>query len=201
MEKLFTRDDVWNGGFYELCFELSESSEKAAQNALTALWSTPSLEGCYLRNDVEPGEQQKVSPLDIPSEGHKYGIATLPIGKCCACGSYTSNYEADGWWVNLYLPLGSLNTVYPVGAYPFVDKTQPSPEGWLKPVNEWYKDIAEYLYPQLLFTIGIIGFETGFVSHKEQALRTVPEERWEGILLPINGKLKWYPPTIYLPQF
>jgi hypothetical protein len=61
----------------------------------------------------------------------------------------------------------------------------------------WLKSVADNIYDQIKITIAIIGFETDFVETKEQALKFIPEQRWDGILLPNEGKLIWYPPTEY----
>ncbi|HNB53433.1 MAG TPA: hypothetical protein PK530_15885 [Anaerolineales bacterium] len=68
MSPLFTQDDTWSGGFYELVLELPASSTVGAKNALAQLWAHPSLMGCYLRRDVEPANQTQGSPLDIEVE-------------------------------------------------------------------------------------------------------------------------------------
>ena len=201
MEYMFTNEYTWNGGLYELSFELLERSDEAIKQALAAVWQTPYLDGCYMRNDIEPHVQMRITPWEAPTDGHVYGIATLPNGQRSACGSYIADFGIDGVWVSLYLPLGALSTVYPAGAYPFGASYTPSPEPWLRAVNEWLKDIAEAAYSHAPFTIAFIGFELPYTDLKEQALVTMPAERWDGILLPQGDHIHWYPPTIYAPQF
>lgn len=201
MRQLFTMRDAWHGGFYELVFELPAASETAIKEALVKLWNMPALEGCYLRSDVEPVEQLKVSPKDTENEGHWYGIATFPEKKQCVCGSFWGDYEESGCWMTLYLPLGSLGAIFPVEAYPFLFKIESSPESWLKEVNNWLKDIAIAIYPQVKFNIALIGFEVDFFDLKKKLASGIPHERWEGILLPHNDKLTWHPPTFYDPPY
>ncbi|CAG0928197.1 hypothetical protein TFLX_00793 [Thermoflexales bacterium] len=201
MNQLFTRDDAWSGGFYELVLELPESSAIGAKNALAQLWSYSSLTGCFLRRDIEPANQPQVSPLDIENEGHWYGIATLPNGKTSVCGSFWGDYQASGCWLTWYLPLGSLGTAYPVRAYPFNLKTEPSPEPWINEISTWLKDIAISIYPQLRFKLAIIGYEVDFFEVKAKLNEGIPSQRWESLLIPSEDKFVWYPQTIYEPPY
>jgi len=169
------------------------------KDAQVKLWNVPMLEGCFLRSDLEPTQQPKVSPLDTANEGHLYGIATFPSGKQCVCGSFWGNFEECGCWMTLYLPLGSLGTIFPVKAYPIYSKTESSPEVWLKEVNNWLKDIATDIYPQIKFNIALIGFEINSFDVKKKLTEGIPNEHWEGILIPDKNNLTWYPPTIYEP--
>src|SRR5213596_2042006 len=114
MQQLFTHEDAWSGGFYELAIELPETSKTTLREALTQLWAYPALEGCFSRPDIEPSNQSKVSSSDIDYEGHRYGIAIFPNRKMSCCGSFWGDYQDRGCWITLYLPLGSLSQVYPV---------------------------------------------------------------------------------------
>jgi hypothetical protein len=58
MSELFTTQDVWTGGFYELVLELPDQSESVMKKALPQLWACSYLEGCFLRSDVEPANQE-----------------------------------------------------------------------------------------------------------------------------------------------
>jgi hypothetical protein len=58
----FTTNDVWKGGHYELLILLSERSSSELCSLLKALWSFPSLDGCYVRDDCEPATQLRVQP-------------------------------------------------------------------------------------------------------------------------------------------
>jgi hypothetical protein len=51
---LFTGHEVWKGGHYELFIRPSADSNEGVCSILKALWSFPSLDGCYLRRDCEP---------------------------------------------------------------------------------------------------------------------------------------------------
>jgi hypothetical protein len=196
MQKLFTIDDTWSGGFYELVFQLHEST--TPQKALSVLWSHPDLEGWYSDRNREPGELEKAVPADFAYESHWYGIATLPSQKRCTAGSFWGKYtDIAGAWLTIYLPLGSLGRVYSIGAYPIKGPGAPDPGDWVLQVNDWLKTIAEDLFPRLRFSLALIGYEIEFYEVFERLRKGVPTERREGIILPEGNRLKWYPRTTY----
>ncbi len=197
MDRIFTQDQVWLGGFYELNLELASASRYAVRQALVTMWNTPQLEGCYLRNDVEPSEQMELSPLDYDHEGHWYGVATLANGKRLACGTFSCIFKEYGGWTTLYIPLSALHTVYPVDGFPFNPKAGPTQELWIREVNAWFKDVAESIYPDVRFKIALIGYEVDILALKRQLIFGIPSERWDGLLIPVDGRLVWYPPTNY----
>ena len=198
---MFTQPGTWNGGHYALDFRLPNNQENTIQESLNAIWNHPALEGCFLRSDLEPIEQPKELPLVKNTQGHLYGIADLPNGKRVACGCFLSDYGRDGCWFSLYLPLGTLDNAYPVGNYPFIDEQEESPESWMKEINPWLKGIAETVYQKVKFRIGVVGFEVDYFDLEKRFEEGIPAERWEGILIPKDEQLVWYPPTIYKPQY
>lgn len=197
MKKIFTQPDAWTGGHYGLDIRLPNNQEKTIQDTLNEVWNHPTLEGCFLRPDLEPAAQSKEMPLVKNAQGHLYGIANLPNGERVASGCFLSDYEDDSCWFCLYLPLGALGDAYPVGGYPFVDEQEESPETWMKEVNSWLKGIAETVYQRVKFRIGVIGFEVNYFDLEKQLEKGVPDERWDGILIPNGKQLLWYPPTNY----
>ncbi len=201
MDQLFTRTDAWAGGHFELDIELPNANRSTIKNALTLLWAHPALEGCYLQSDVEPANQQKVSPANSDHEGHWHGVAKLPNTKLSCCGTYWGDYHDNGCWVGFYLPLGSLGQAYPVGAYPFLQPTELSPELWIREIDTWLEGIARYIYQQLKFKVGLTGFEVDVFDKSLWQNDAISADRWEGILKPQNNELIWYPPTIYKPLY
>lgn len=195
MTKLFTKKNAWDGGFYGLEIELPDCSVDEAYKARACLWQSDALEGCYLRNDLEPHQQLRVPSEKTELSGHHYGIAFFPNGRKSVFGCYWGNYDEYGCWLCFYVPMGSLANVYPVDAYPF--ESNSSPEIWVRNVNEWFKTIAEKVYEQVRFSVAFIGFEVEGLDGKEQLKKGIPSERWHGILIGKNGGLLWYPPTIY----
>ncbi len=201
MSELFTKYNAWKGGFYELDLELPDPSEFIMKNALTQLWAYSYLEGCFLRSDVEPANQEQVSPLTGDHEGHLFGIATHLNHKKSCCGSFGGNYQDGGSWMTFYIPFGSLADVYPVGAFPFYSEYDPPSENWLKELNSFMVGIARFIYQETRFKIGIIGYEVDQFEVLKNLTKGIPSERWNGILIPRDDQLEWVPPTIYKAPF
>jgi hypothetical protein len=74
---MFTAQDVWKGGHYELFIEPDVGSSEELCSLLRALWSFPSLDGCYVRRDCEPPTQKRVQPCENGVAAHLYGLANL----------------------------------------------------------------------------------------------------------------------------
>ena len=201
MSLLFTHNDAWSGGYYELVIRLPDASSLTVEKVITHLWAEPSLMGYYRRSDIEPSEQQKIAVYDISHQGHLYGVATLPNGKLCCCGAFWSDFEQNGCWLTFYLPLGSLAQSYAIGGYPFGGANTPSPEQWINEINPLLVSIARSLYAQIQFKVGMIGFDIDFYDVEAWLESRIPSERWEGILVPTGAELQWYPPTIFEPQY
>jgi len=190
-----TAPDAWVGGLYELCLELPGRDNFIITQALATLWQVPGVRGCYLSNDIEPDAQSRVNAWHVPHDRHVYGIAQLPNGKSSACGTYVSDFDADGLWVALYLPFGSLGRAYYIGGYPFGDWNRAIESSFVA-VNIWLKEIAEAVYKDFHFIFGVIGFESGFEELKKEVVAGgIPETRSEGLLIPDRDTLRWYPPT------
>jgi hypothetical protein len=79
-ERVFTADDAWAGGFYELAIEIGSRSDERLRAALAAIWQHPDLDGCYLERNREPSEQLRRLPASIEGGSHPRGIARLPNG-------------------------------------------------------------------------------------------------------------------------
>src|SRR5438876_11008490 len=118
MQAIFT-EQAWFGGFYELAMEYESWSERDLDGTLKAIWDFPGLQGCYLRHDIEPSQQQRVAPslTTLEAGGHLRGIATLANGKQIACGTFLVREEVGPAWIGFYLPMGALSTAHDVGAY------------------------------------------------------------------------------------
>jgi hypothetical protein len=196
MEKLFTLHDAWSGGHFELALDLGEQSDQSLRRVLVALWKRPTLEGCYLQRKIEPAQQERFDPAnpEVLLEDALHGIAHLPNGRRAACASFVIQFEEGPNWLVLALPMGTLGYIYPVGAYPFNDGSSLE---WRDEVNEWLREIGETIFGTITFRFGVIGYEVmGEPCVEEVAsTRNVPQERWEGYLIPEGEALKWYPPT------
>ena len=76
------------GGFYEFTLWLGTAPETQVQQVLSALWSLPNLDGCYLDDTRRTTDQARLSPkvLTLVDYYRLYGQATLPDGNVIACG-------------------------------------------------------------------------------------------------------------------
>ena len=187
--RLFTAPGAWSGGFYTLAMEFAPGSGDV-EVALKFLWEHPSLQGCYQRRDAEPADQPRVAP-DPDHEGHLYGVASLSSSSTVPCGSFLWCYGRNPDWLEFYIPVGSLGRAYPVGAFPFeYDKNF----SWQHQLDEWFADIARYVYQRNTFRMAVIGFEPLVTELSAYSLyENVPERRFESYLLPGDEGLEWYP--------
>jgi hypothetical protein len=198
--RIFTANDVWKGGHYELFIQPSVGSSEDLCALLKALWTFPSLEGCYVRDDCEPSTQVRVQPCESSVMGHLYGLATLPNQTVVACGSYMMDYPGEegaqaAHWVSFYMPLGALSLAYPIGAYPFgpMDKVSE----WKTPVDSFLTQAAMQTYSKVPFDFALVGFEVDVSAVSPQTIRErgIPAERSDGILWNEGSELKWHPAT------
>jgi hypothetical protein len=194
--RLFTRHDVWLGSFYELAIELGPRSDERLAAASAALWRHPALEGPYRDHTREPWEQEIVSPSLVVSSDvvmHLYGAATLPDGHQVAAGSVAVREDESGIdWLDLYTPLGALETIYDIG-YPYDESWRV----WAEPLVRWFADIGRWIYHEVAFRRGLIGEEvSGHTRASEVA--TAPDTQQAPVAAPVpneRGELDWYPTT------
>lgn len=191
---LFTADDVWFGGLYELALELGPRSDDRLRNALRSLWSHPDLRGCFLDRNKEPDDQSQVSPDCIEDGTHLQGVARLPNGASVACGSCVIREVDDGSdWLDFYLPMGSLSTAYPVGGFPFIeDSACDAP--WRQVMEDWLASIGGWVAESSSFALGLIGFEVSGHQHAIDLVKGgIPTQRYMAYLWPAGGKVAYYP--------
>ena len=191
---LFTVPNAWSGGHYEIAVELGVRSDDRAAVALGRLWSYPALQGCYLTKDTELTTQQPVSPHGH-LEDYLYGIATLPNGQRVPCGSSLCRFENESDWMLFYLPLASLEKIYPVGGYPFAEDN--NKVEWRSELDDWLTRIARHVFQTSLFQLALVGFEVEIadISSERICATGIPKERSEGFLWRIDSQLRYYPAT------
>ncbi len=194
---LFKAPDTWLGGSYELGLEIRPRSDERLEDAIKALWTYPDLDGCYLHRDCEPGEQPRVAPH--LTEGHLFGVARLPNGKQLASGCCPRREMDDGKdWLEFFLPLVALGTIYPTGTFPIGFGNEPPDlhEPWMREVDDWLAGIGLWVAERASFRLGLIGCDaTGEVSASDIAARGIPARREIGYLWPSEGGMKYYPRT------
>lgn len=194
MPASFVNVDNWRGGYYELAMEFAAGPEDALEAALKALWAYPALEGCYVRRDREPIDQEQLpaSCAILMSGQHLAGLALLPGDKQTVCGTCVVTEEGDTRWLDFYLPMGSLSRAYEAGAYPF-DGEQTS-RRWREPLETWLADLGKQVYRTAPFRVGLVGFEaSGAYTAGELLASGIPSQRTIGILWPRGNQLTWYP--------
>src|SRR5689334_12125287 len=125
----FTAPDTWAGGHYELDLLVDSMSDTELAAAWSRLWSHPALDGGYLHRDREPDEQARVPPAEFT---RGYGLARLPGGERVACGAaYYPRWRDEYPYLHLYIPLGALESIYPVNGYPIGPDYDPEWKTWI----------------------------------------------------------------------
>jgi hypothetical protein len=195
---MFTEPDTGSGGDFTLAIELGPRSDQRLRDAVSALWKHPTLLGCYLDPGKELTQQTRVVAASQPLESRLFGIATMPNGCKVGCYSYIIRFDGGTDWLYFAIPLGSLGTAYPSGAYPLDDG---SSVDWVLPVSDWFKEIGASVFDSVAFRLGLVGFEADYptpqgVDSMKIQRDGVPERRWDGYLYPSERALHWYPPNI-----
>lgn len=194
-DRLFTPDDTWSGGHYELALELGPPSMQRLRAAIGALWKYPDLTGCFLDRNREPDQQPRVTPDYYEGEPHFHclGVARLPNGRSIACGTCVVREPEGSDWLDFYLPLAALGTAYPVGAFPFEDD-RTAAEVWRNPIEDWLVDIGRAVGQIVSYRIGLIGWEASGGDYADEvSARGIPAERWMGYLWPVGDRIEYHP--------
>ena len=196
--QIFTQEDTWKGGFYELAIELGPRSNARLEAALAALWQNPRLRGCYALRGLEPTNQLRLEPSLTLLEryGHLLGVTTLPNAMLAACGVVAVRENTGTDWLDFYIPMGALTMAYDVGAFPFDDGK--NSQVWREPLDNWLVTLAHDVFTAVPFALALVGHEvSGQTCAAEITTLGIAAERWEGYLWQEAGTLLWYPPTIY----
>ncbi len=183
---MFTEPETWSGGRIELLVALGQSTPERQLEAVRSVWHWQSLSGPYAQSKVEPEKQQRVAA----SLGQAlYGVATLTgVSKFAFATSLVE--DEDGTWLYAGVPIGSLSTVYPVGAFPFDEGFAP----WQNEVYAWLFGLAQHLFCDVRFERGVIGW-LATTEVDELAEQRLPKNRYHGYLVAEEGALRYYPPN------
>jgi hypothetical protein len=197
---LFTPDEVWYGGFFELSIELGDRCDERINAAVQALWTSPRLTGCYIERSMNPDMQVRIKPSLVTDEDwcHVYGIADFndPDLKL-ACGSCVVRETGGPDWLDFYFPMGSLGRVFPVGGFPFLDQNERVP--WLPRVEIWLAELGLELSKRIPMRMGLIGFECSGSTDLKALTQDggIPSERWIGYIWPNDGVFTYFPSNAY----
>ncbi|ANZ43495.1 hypothetical protein BBK82_42540 [Lentzea guizhouensis] len=192
---LFTDPENWTGGFYELSLEIGDRDDERLQGALTALWRAAGITGCSGSRDREPADQDAV-PVTVASLeefGHLHGTARTPLSGPVVCGCFSTRFDDGEDWLTLYLPLGALAKAdRRIGAFPFGSDGATRSLAWRAALDTWLAGVADEVFRQAGFRLGLIGFEVDHVTAADLG-GVVPDERWDGYLLPAGGHVRYTP--------
>ena len=200
--QLFTKPDVWNGGYFELAIEINPPSDSHLISVLRSIWQQPKLQGCYLDREVEPSGQKQINhemlTLETPSlQTHLQGVATLPNDCKVACGTCFIREPDGSDWLVFYLPMGSLVEAYDVGGYPFGPPDMLHKE-WQEPLEKWLASMGESVYEVQPFSLGLIGFEVSGEAYADTiSTEGIPEKRVIGYLWPSGSRVEHYPSNFF----
>jgi hypothetical protein len=193
MNRLFTPDDRWTGGYFELGIELGPRSDRQLRAALDRVWSHSTLTGCYLQRDLEPRDQTRYRPDAVGLGQKAYGTSRIPGAGTTCCRVLTIRLDDDSDWVVLGVPMGALSRILPVGTYPFEDGGDLS---WRPLLYSWLREVAEYVYESVPFELGLTEHDVSAETCAAEIRRDgIPSTRWFGYLWPDGDALQWYKPT------
>ena len=156
------------------------------------------LEGPFARRDKEPSEQAVVA--DKIPHAHLFGIAHIRDVRL-PCGTFTARQQEDDDetkaldFLALYLPMKGLSLAFDVGSYPF--GSFESAPAWRAAVDEWFLQLLRSQRGAFTFEGAVIGFDQSLTLSEVTLLRArhISTDRFEGVVLPGDRELEWYPPT------
>ncbi|MER7760987.1 hypothetical protein [Streptomyces sp. NPDC097619] len=192
----FTDEENWRGGFYELALEFAGRDDRLLQAALSAVWRSARVEGCYGTRDREPADQEEVpcTVSSLAAHGHLQGTVVLPNGRRIVCGCLAVREEEGGAdWLVLYLPVGALSRVEDIGGFPLGGDGGPGSLGWRRALDDWLAAIGSEVFAEAPFRLGLVGFGTSGDVDADLLDGRAPDARWEGYLLPEEGRLGFHP--------
>jgi hypothetical protein len=200
----FTAEETWRGGHYEIEMELGVPSDERLRTALQRIWSHPSLKralkGCVFSRDQEPQDQVRVNLQSHPLESMLFGVTALPNGAPAACGTFVCRLaggkdEPPRDLLSFYVPMGSIEKPYGIGAYPFSDLERAG--AWRPQLDPWLAEIGRFVFEAVEFDLALVGWEVEFPSVSAESVKRsgVPAERYDGYLWRNGNGLEWHPPT------
>jgi len=195
-EPIFTAPEAWLGGFYEMAINLEQRSDEHSRAAMAALLSYPKLDAWYLDRDKEPQDQSRVDASG-PVETHRFGVLTLPNGNKLPCGCYIFHLEYEPDWLEVFIPLGSIDKFYPTEGFPF-NSSVSGYSKWMQEVDLALVGVARHIYAHVPFPSGLIGFELDVDDMEYVYWNSVaglpPEDQHNGYLWAGKNGLEWHPP-------
>jgi hypothetical protein len=198
-ERYFTPADVWRGGSYELKIALGTATDERLVAALCAIWSHPSLYGCFTNGNSEPWDQILVRLEDAEDPFSLFGIIRIS-DRLLPCTTYvvrekdeSGNLISD--FVGLWVPMGALGKVFTVGTFPFGDADKAS--AWRPVIDSVLVSLGKSVFDSVPFNVALIGWEVQLTCETLTASIESgrKENRYEGVLLNEDGIVRWYAPN------
>jgi hypothetical protein len=185
--KVFTEPETWRGGSVELLCAMGPSNAERRKRCVAAVWNWPSLRGPYARSDKEPSQQR----LSQPNSTACHGVAALPEQLGEVAFKVSTVVDDDGLWLYAGVPMGSLGSVFPVGAFPF-ESTAVEP--WERTVYGWLFGLAEHIAAQVPFERAVIGWIT-MAEVDQLSAQQVPATRFHGYIVGGESGFTYLPPN------
>lgn len=189
IKTVFTEPDTWSGGSVELLVALGHMNDDDRLRAIQAVWAWPALQGPYGDCHIEPTGQVAATP---GIEGRYYGLATLPNETGQVAFSTCFVEDDNGLWLYAGVPLGSLGTACPVGAFPFGEG---GTQDWERTVYKWLFGLAKHLFNAIPFDRAVIGWLTT-LEVDEIVRKTIPEVRRHAYIVAVGGRLECHAPNL-----
>ena len=185
----FTPAEVWHGGSYDLGIELGPHDDVRLAQALGVVWTI--LDGCYEHRDREPHEQPRVEVGTLPLDTTLHGFARIAALTPIACRTQVLRFDEGTDWIYVSLPIGGLERVLDVGAFPFADDVDPS---WRFMLDDWLCMLASAVFEAVPFDLALVGWDGG-TPEDADAFRAsgVPAKRGVGYLVGDVDALRWFP--------
>jgi hypothetical protein len=175
----YTNNENWLGSYYELCLELGPmGDDDHLKKALGSLWSQPALSGpwrdrAHVGRSVEKPSGDLLDPL--------YGLMKIDEHVEVGCVSHVVREDEGSDWLDLCIPTGMLELVYPV-RYPIDPKANP----WTRRLDRIFCSIGAGIFAQARFELGVLGEEvSGMLSYRtlgaddlQRGVLLLPMDRW-----------------------
>jgi hypothetical protein len=183
---VFTKPDVWYGGFYELAIELGPHGDNdLILAALSSIWGQPEVLGPFLDNDIEPSLQQRAQ-LNT-EERHLYGVLHLNNSSALCCGSYVVQEDVEPGgsdWILFYVPAQSAHQVLG-GSIEEMDIFSEE----LIPLVKQYCKMAGAIFQRAAYRMALVGFEVSGEAYADTITSKELRGAGRGALLPRNHRL------------
>jgi hypothetical protein len=157
--------DNWLGAYYELAIEYyPKGNDEQLLKALRTMWNMPIFSGPWNERADFQGPVEIPASLDFDYPPTLYGVITLPGNRDIGCLTVIVRESADDAsdWLDLCIPEGMLELVYPV-KYPLLRKDNP----YLDEVDRVLLEVAEATYRVSPFNLALMGGEASGLFYEK----------------------------------